>query len=192
MFEAIHNEKEYRKICDMQPKLSKLDIKYLKKYCYNDYSIELNDKLRNKEQLNKKDFEFVSYLDILISKNSLPTDIVANRFVSLDSLYYLTGIDNYIPNETIEEKVKRLKRELSNLFNLKQTNSFISCSLNNGLFYRDRLKNCFNIKAGSPCLVPGNYKEDEIILPRNATLYLKKFKIQNKSNRIYVTLYCDY
>ena len=49
VFETIRplieaNEEEYKKICDMQPKLSKTDIKYLKKYCYNEYSIKSNNR----------------------------------------------------------------------------------------------------------------------------------------------------
>lgn len=180
--EAIHNKDEYKKICDMQSDLTKNDVKYLKKYCYSDYSMKLNSKLRNNEPLSDKDNDVVSYLDKLISTHSLPIDLKVNRYISLNNLFNLLGIDKIPINDIDFSTIKQLKPD----------NAFMSCSLNNGLFYRDRLKIVITIKKGATCLVPHNYIEDEVLLPRNAQLLLTDYLISSKGNSKYVTLYCDY
>ena len=180
--EAIHNKGEYKKICDMQSDLTKDDVKYLKKYCYSAYSIKLNSKLRNNEPLSDKDNNVISYIDKLISTHSLPIDLKVNRYISLNSLFDLFGIDKIPINDIDFSTIKQLKPD----------NAFMSCSLNNGLFYRYRLKIVINIKKGATCLVTHNYIEDEVLLPRNAQLLLTDYKISMKGNSKYVTLYCDY
>lgn len=183
---------ELCKMQKMQKNLSHEDIKWLKEYCYNQNALDLNNKLRKHEQLSNKDLQLITHLDLLIANNSLPVTVTVNRFIGLTDLYNITGVQNKINGETLQQTINRLNNELAKVQYLKTNNAFSSCSLNNGLFYRDRLKLVIKIHPGSRCLVPGNKIEQEIILPRNISLKLTDYTISHKSNYISIILYCDY
>lgn len=146
---------------------------------------KMNGMLRRGEQLTAEYQEIADTLSNVIRRNTIDKDIVVTRYVTDDTLEFLTGVK--IPSFKFgmdKEEFWKSIEEIPNLIKNGTTyteKGFLSTSgvKDENVMQNKGVRLDIRVPKGTNCYITTNNKESEIIFGRNTTLKITNSRIEN-------------